>query len=188
MFLFVVVFSIGVALLRGGRVERLADFPFRHVWLVFAAFGVQLFLRPPVAGGDMEWVRAAAPYVYPSAYYMLLLCFLLNRRAPGAGWLAGGALANLAVITANGGKMPVDGEILLRLGQVEIYEALASGRSLTHELLTSQSRLPWLADCLKGTPPFPNPSVFSVGDVLLAVGVFILVQATMVARPGAVRQ
>ena len=179
MFFFVVAASVGIALIRGGRADRLASFPFRHLWLVFAAFGVQLVLH-------VGWftrlavVRAAAPYLYPSAYYLLLLCFVLNRRAPGVIWLAAGSLANLAVITLNGGKMPVDGQALVAMGCQAWRDLFASGRSLTNTLVTQTTRLPWLADVLVGSPPFPRPTLFSAGDVLLAVGVFVLVQKTMV--------
>lgn len=181
MFFFAVAASVAVALLRGGRPDRLVSFPFRHLWLVFAAFGVQLVLHLPLFT-RIALVREIAPYLYPSAYYLLLLCFALNRRAPGVVWLAGGCLANLVVIAVNGGKMPVDGEALLAMGCQVWRDAFASGRSLTNTLITPATRVPWLADVLVGSPPFSKPTLFSAGDVLLAVGVFVLVQKTMLAR------
>ncbi len=181
MFLFAVLFSIGVALLRGGRPDRLASFPFKHVWLVFAAFGVQLVMHLPVFT-RLAFVREAAPYLYPSAYYLLLLCFALNWRAPGVPWLAAGSLGNMVVILANGGKMPVDGQALIALGCQHYVDVFASGQSLTNTIIGPSTKLPWLADVIIGSPPFSTPTLFSVGDVLLAVGVFLLVQRTMVPK------
>lgn len=183
IFVFAVLLSVGVALLRGGRADRLASFPFKHLWLVFAAFGIQLVIHLPVFT-RLAFVRQAAPYLYPSAYWLLLLCFALNWRTPGVVWLAGGTLANMAVIMANGGKMPVDGEVLVALGYGALRDAFAAGQSLTNTVVGPATRLPWLADILVGSPPFPKPTLFSVGDVLLAVGVFVLVQRTMVVAPG----
>ncbi len=181
MFIFVVAASLAVAWLRGGRLERLTDFPFRHVWLIFAAFTIQFFLHLPTVGA-LPLAHKAAPYLYSSAYYLLLVCFALNRRAPGVVWLAAGTLANLTVITANGGKMPVDGEKLVALGCAGVRDYFAAGSSLTHRLITPETRLPWLGDVLVGSPPFPNPTLFSAGDLLLAIGVFVLVQGIMVGR------
>ncbi len=180
MFLVAVVVSVAIALLRGGRPDRLASFPFRHVWLVFAAFGVQLVMHLPFFT-RMSLVQEIAPYLYSSAYYLLLVCFALNWRAPGVVWLAGGCLANLAVIMANGGRMPVDGEALVAMGCQAWRDLFASGASLTNSLVGPGTRLPWLADVLIGSPPFSKPTLFSAGDILLAIGVFILVQRTMVA-------
>ena len=179
MFIYVVVVSLGVAWLRGGRLEYLGDFPLRQMWFVFVAFGLQFLLHLPAAAG-VEFIRQAAPYLYASAYYLLLTCFAINRRVPGVLFLAAGALANLTAIMANGGKMPVAGDLLTALGHGSIRDQCASGASLTHQLLDPTTRVPWLGDVILGTPPFPNPTVFSVGDALLALGVFILVQATVV--------
>ncbi len=179
MFLFAVAASVAVALVRGGRPDRLASFPFKHLWLVFAAFGVQLVLHLSVFT-RLALVREIAPYLYPSAYYLLLLCFALNRRAPGVVWLAGGCLANLVAIAANGGKMPVDGEALVAMGCRAWRDVFASGQSLTNTVITPATKVPWLTDVIVGSPPFSKPTLFSVGDVLLAIGVFVLVQKTMV--------
>jgi len=123
---------------------------------------------------------AVAPYLYPSAYFILLFCFALNWRAPGVWALAAGALANLAAIVANGGKMPIDGEALAALGFASVRDAFAAGHSLTNTVVTAETKLRWLTDIFVGSPPFPKPTLFSLGDVLLAVGVFILVQKCMV--------
>jgi hypothetical protein len=180
VFIFVVLLSVGLALLRGGRADRLADFPFRHVWLIFAAFGVQLLVHLPFFT-RLAVIQGLAPYLYPVGYCLLLVAFALNWRAPGIVWLAGGTFSNLLVITANGGKMPVDGRALVALGCEAVRDHIADGGSLINTLTGPSTRLTWLSDVLVGTPPFPRPTLFSAGDILLAIGVFILVQKTMVA-------
>jgi hypothetical protein len=179
VFAVAVALAVGVALIRGGRAERLASFQFAHLWMVFAAFGVQLVMHLPVFT-RLALVRQVAPYLYPSAYCLILLCFALNWRSPGVVWLAGGTFANLAVIVANGGKMPVDGTALTALGCEALRDAFASGGSLTNTVISAGTHLPWLGDIFVGSPPFRTPTLFSAGDVLLAVGVFVLVQETMV--------
>lgn len=176
-----VVFAAAVALVRGGKLARLADLPIRHFWLVFLAFCIQVLLHAPQVASS-AFVRTAAPYLYPSAYFLLLFCFALNSKVPGIWGLAAGTAANMAAIIANGGKMPVDGSILVALGHTGVRDAFASGVSLTNTIITDQTRLPWLSDVFCGTPPFPNPTIFSIGDVLLGVGMFFLVQGCMLAK------
>jgi len=178
---FAVLFSVGVALIRGGKIDRLVSLPFRHVWLVFLAFGIQFSLRLPSLAG-LQTLQLVAPYLYPVVYFILLFCFCLNFRVPGVRVLAAGSLCNLVAILANGGKMPVSGESLTALGHSALRDAFAAGESLTHTIITPGTRLPWLADVLVGSPPFPSPTIFSIGDLLLALGVFVLVQRCMVGR------
>ena len=46
-------------------------------------------------------------------------------------------------------------------------------------IATSKTRLPWLTDRFLLAPPFPFPTVFSVGDLLIGLGVAWLIAAAM---------
>lgn len=176
-----IIFSVLVGVMRGGRLSGLGSLSMRHFWLVFCAFGIQVLLHTPQTA-SVPAIRWAAPYLYPSAYFLLLFCFALNARVPGIMGLALGSGANMIAIVVNGGKMPVDGTMLAALGHGSVRDAFASGLSLTNTVITDQTRLPWLGDVFCGTPPFPNPTIFSLGDVLLGIGVFFLVQGCMLGK------
>jgi hypothetical protein len=89
---------------------------------------------------------------------------LANRALPGA-WLVGlGATLNSLVTFANGG-MPVDPSAIAVSGKAPPSDGL-------HIILGPDTRLPFLADVLL-IPVINN--IYSVGDVVLAVGGFWMV-------------
>jgi hypothetical protein len=97
---------------------------------------------------------------------LLLVAFvaLINRAVPGA-WLVGlGAMLNSTVTLVNGG-MPIDPVALAASGKAPPSDGL-------HVILGPDSRLSFLADVLL-IPVINN--IYSIGDVLLAIGGFWMV-------------
>lgn len=138
----------GVAL--GGRLDRLRRFSVRWPALLVAAVGLRLLA--PVAG---ELATAA----YVLGFAGIAAAALRNVRLPGMVLIAAGAGLNLLVVAANG-AMPVGADAL------SAAAATMPGDRL-HMTLTGASRLELLADVI---PLAPVRAVYSVGDVLLAVG------------------
>lgn len=167
------VVSIAFGLLRGGSLRRFGDLSLKALWLVVMAFGLQVALRVGGYGGP---VLAGA--LYAVTYVLLVVFIVLNRSHWELAVMGAGLLSNALVIWANGGKMPVS---------AVAYQA-AVGTALpltdpTHIALTETARLAWLADLWALKRPFPLPGVFSLGDVVVCVGLFLLVQHVMVG-PG----
>jgi hypothetical protein len=153
--LLVLVLSVAVGFLRGGRLRNLTEIRVTSWWLLPLAFLTLTASSFTPAGQD----DLAVALVLIS-YLPLLLFVWLNRDLTGI-WIGGlGVLMNFTVIALNGG-MPVllaaaeiaghDGELML---------------DAKHVLLDQSTRLPFLADVL----PLPN-TVLSLGDVMLAIGV-----------------
>ena len=95
---------------------------------------------------------------------LVALAALANRAVSGA-WLIGlGALLNSLVISVNAG-MPVDPEALALSGKAPPSDGL-------HVILGPDTRFSFLADVLL-LPVINN--IYSVGDVVLAIGGFLMV-------------
>jgi hypothetical protein len=90
-----------------------------------------------------------------------------------------GIALNLLAIAANGGYMPVPPETLARLGFGDATYDLEPGSIVMGSkdvLLPSQQALFWmLGDILVIPEPFPQPTAMSIGDIVLAVGVFLFI-------------
>jgi uncharacterized protein DUF5317 len=87
-----------------------------------------------------------------------------------------GAASNLAAIVANGGYMPAGRGALEALGKTDptIYSNSASIEHPALEPLTDIFALPaWL----------PSANIFSIGDVLIAMGVAVVIVAAMRRGP-----
>jgi hypothetical protein len=116
-----------------------------------------------------------------------LLAFVwLNRKQPGLWVLGLGLVANLLVIVANGGLMPITPDTVATLYPgLSLDNALVGSRlgwSKNIVLPEIATNFSFLSDCITLPTWFPWQYAFSPGDVLIATGVFWLLW-TGGARP-----
>jgi hypothetical protein len=144
--------------------------------LIFVALVIQVAIFT-------SWLpvpRPLLPFLYILSNVIALVWLGRNIRIQGIPCVALGAVSNLAAIVANGGRMPVEGALLVRARGAAAETAVALGQSPTNSVLSSsQTRLPWLTDQFLLAPPFPFPTVFSVGDLLIGLGVAWVIAAGM---------
>lgn len=172
--LYAIAIGLLVGSILGGRWSALGSIPFRWAPLVLLGFLAQIVLFSDAVA---ERVGAAGPLLYVVSTLMVGAAVVRNLRIPGIPLIVLGAASNMAAILANGGFMPAAPGALASLGKSAptIYSNSAVVAQPAFELLTDRFALPrWV--------PFAN--VFSVGDVLLSVGVVMLIVLTMTrARP-----
>lgn len=166
-----------LALFRGGRLSRIADHSFRLAWLIVLAFSLQLVLF--VLEGRVEGIETWSGLIFIFSYLLLFPAVLANWKVKGMPWAGVGMFLNFVAIAANGGKMPVSTWGLRYSGQEKLLASLREGAGVMHALVTENTRLWFLGDVLVFPRPYPLPTVFSVGDLLLLIGLFLLVQHLM---------
>ncbi|BAS28776.1 DUF5317 domain-containing protein [Limnochorda pilosa] len=181
MLLDFMVLGILAGWLRGGRIRNVADLELRWIPAILAAFLLQ-FAFGAAAGRGLSGVAAYAPYIYLLSFVLLLGAFWMNREKPELLVMGAGVFSNFLVIAANGGKMPVLTEAVLRLGGARAVSRMEAGAELFHQLTGASTRLAFLGDWMTLPPPYPRPVIFSLGDVLIGVGIFLLMQRAMVPR------
>ena len=171
--------------LTGGRLGRLAEVRFRAPWLALGGLALQVLVVsvfPDLPG----W---AAITLHLASYAAVLVFIWCNRSLPGL-WLVGiGGLSNLVVIAANGGVMPASADALRTAGRT------ATEEGFTNSEVIRDPQLEFLGDVLPLPSWMPFANVFSIGDVLIAVGVFVLVhgicrgpRAHIIGGPGFVAE
>jgi hypothetical protein len=171
---FPVLVAVGLGLVLGGSLTRLADLPLRAPWLFLSAVALQVVAFPV---GFLPWRthEAAASVLWVASYGLLLAAAILNRRLTGVPIVALGMLLNLAAILANRGTMPVRIEAMHDAGRVAVTQANSTA--------LADPALPWLVDRWAAPDWIPLANVFSVGDVVIAVGAAVIVLAGMGAQP-----
>ncbi|MCL5959536.1 MAG: DUF5317 domain-containing protein, partial [Chloroflexi bacterium] len=91
-----------------------------------------------------------------------------------------GLILNFIAILANGGYMPVAPESLAQSGYQNLVSVLEPGSRvfLTKDVLIARHEIQLyaLGDIFVLPLPKPIASVFSLGDVLIAIGTFLLIQ------------
>ena len=161
--------AVGIAL--GGRVDALQQLRFRWPWLALGGLLVQVALFTEtgyaLAGG-------LAPAIYVLSTAAVLVAVARNLVVPGMPVVALGALANLAAILANNGAMPADP------GALAIAGLTAGGH--TNSVVLASPALQPLTDIYAVPAWVPFANVFSVGDVLIAIGIAWAIAAAMRSR------
>jgi hypothetical protein len=172
--LYAIPLGIVVGYLLGGRLDRLADVRFRWAPLAVVGLAVQIALfSDPLA----NVVGEAGPVIYVASSVAVLAAVLRNLDIPGLAVIALGATSNLVAILANGGYMPADPAAAESVG------GIAPGYSNSN--IDAEPALAPLTDIFATPAWLPFSNVFSVGDVLIGVGVAITIVVGM--RGGAAR-
>lgn len=174
--LYAVPIGIVGGYLLGGRLDRLAAVRFRWAPLALLGLAIQIALfTDPLSGivGD------AGPAIYVASTVAVLVAVVRNLDIPGLAIIALGAASNLAAILANGGYMPADPEAVAAIG------GIAPGYS--NSSVTTDPALGPLTDIFATPAWLPFANVFSIGDVLIGIGVAATIAIGMrrdrVARP-----
>lgn len=154
--------------LLGGRLGGLATIQLRWAWLAIAGLLIQGLLFTDAGGAALgSWV----PAVYVASNLLVLTAVVRNVSIPGVWLIVAGAACNLAAIIANGGRMPADPAALATAGfQIS---------GVTNSVVLADPALRPLTDIFAIPAGVPMANVFSVGDILIGVGVAVTIALAM---------
>jgi hypothetical protein len=150
-----------LAPLLGGDLRRLADLRLRAIPLFYLALALQL-VAFPIHATPWSVPDGAAVALWLGSYACLALAAAANIRRFGMPLVAAGLVSNLLAILSNGGHMPVLPQAMRAAGRS--YDVLYNSAAI------AQPHLAWLVDRWAAPGWIPNANVFSVGDVLIALG------------------
>ncbi len=169
MFIETFIFSIVVGLIRKGNIKNFALIHFRGISFLFVAFFIQILLD---WFGILVWGNWGL-VIHLSTYMMLFYFFKINKENLNL-LLPLGTFLNFMVILFNQGAMPVKTTYIPE-------EAIANlADSVTHTIMTIQTKLPFLGDIIYVR--WPMQQMISVGDIIMNIGIFLLVQKIMEAK------
>jgi len=169
--LYAVLAGLVAGLVLRGRLRSLGAMRLRWTWLIVAGMAIQgLLYSEPVAERVAQVGPAVGPGIYVGSIVLVLAAVVRNIRIPGLVLVAAGAAANLAAIVANGGYMPVSAEAL--------GSHVPSG-GYSNSVTLPDPALPFLTDIFALPDWLPAGNVFSVGDVLIGLGIITAIVVQM---------
>jgi hypothetical protein len=152
------VIAVASPLLAGRWPAGLVLHRWRWSWLIWASVLIQLAIITVAS----SW--SVAPVLHVITYAAAIAFLWRNRAVPGALIVGLGALLNGVTIALNGGVLPA------RAGAVAAA-GLDHGDQFANSAVLDDPVLPWLGDVFAWPEPLPLANTFSVGDVVLVIGV-----------------
>ncbi len=154
------ILAIVTVPLTGRSLAPLARLPIRRIGLVWLSIAMQLVIT--LFPGFPNWLGQP---VHLSTFVLSAAFMWSNRHLPGVLIIAFGAALNLTAIAANGGTMPASAWAWRTAGLPPLQGRFANSN------VVSDARLAWLGDVFAIPNGWPLRNVFSVGDVIIVVGV-----------------
>jgi hypothetical protein len=155
--------------LLGGRLQGLSTIQFRWAWVFMLGLAVQLVLFSDFV---TERIGEAGVPIYVGSTLAVAAVIAKNLRIRGIPLILLGAASNLAAIVANGGYMPASVEAMASLGK-------PAKAGYSNSSFVPDPALPWLTDIFALPAWLPFSNVFSVGDILIGLGVVVVIATAM---------
>ncbi len=168
--LYAIPIGIALGFVFGGRLERLGELRFEWGWLAVAGLAVQIVLFSGSIEAGLE--RGVGAAIYVASTGAVLVAVWRNLSVSGLPLVAAGAISNLAAIVANEGIMPTTPEALAAAG-------MGAEEGFSNSAVVADPVLAPLTDIFAMPPWLPLANVFSVGDVLIGVGIALVIALGM---------
>jgi hypothetical protein len=165
-------FSLASVVLTGGHLSALASVRFRHTWTVLVGLFLQILIISVIPYANPKVLAGA----HLASYLFIGIFVFMNRSMPGL-WLLGlGWASNLIVIAANGGIMPTASSVAASSARIVAANEFINSRTLAHP------KLQFLGDVFAMPRSWPLHNVFSIGDILVVIGAFVLLHSLCGSR------
>ncbi|MEO6654263.1 MAG: DUF5317 domain-containing protein [Ilumatobacteraceae bacterium] len=161
MILIVLAFvAVATVPLTGGCLREMGSLPIRWMPLAWLAIGLQTVLV------STPWTpsASAAETLHLSSYAVAAVFAVANWTTPGIPLITVGGALNLVAIVANGGVMPASASALSRAG-------IEEGVEFSNSDFVANAKLQVLGDIFAVPAAWPLSNVFSIGDILVIVGI-----------------
>lgn len=179
MFVELILLSVIIGLIRGGKLSRFKDINFKKMWLFILALVIQYFLVSINLIEEFHYFDKIAVYIKQCiiiSYVLLFIGIIVNLRYKSLWPVLAGSVLNFIVLAANSWKLPIIEEGLELIGLdtlLPLYTPIVEG-----------TKLPILGDIIIVSKPYPFPRIFSIGDIIICIGLVILIQEIMLTERG----
>ena len=176
------VLAVGVAIITRRSLAGLARLAVLWWPLGIGSFLVEFALSSTSLGREpsvRQWGSAVWLLALAGMLAMLIRNAVGRRGLTRAAWslAALGVVLNVAVVAANGGRMPQSQAARIAAGASAAQVAGLATDGAWHNVapMTLQTRFAWLGDILPEPAWLPLHNVMSIGDVLLATGFALVI-------------
>lgn len=174
--------SFMISKIKGGKIKNLEQLHIRGWYLFLLGFMLEIISLWVFVNTNDRLATAIVNnflIIQISTYILLILGLLLNIRKKGIKSILIGTGLNFIPVVANNGRMPVSQTGLVKSYLYEQLELLKNSKILTHILAGKNTKFYYLSDIIPIPKPYPFPKIISIGDIIISIGIFLLIQFYM---------
>ncbi|AOY75699.1 DUF5317 domain-containing protein [Clostridium formicaceticum] len=179
MVLEAIVLGLIVGKIRGGQFRRLGITTLRFSWVILLAFSLRLAISVMISLGHPVVIHYRM-ILYLASYILLFVALFFNMHFKCMWLITIGSITNFLAILLNKGSMPINMETLEKFGFENMLTSIQLG-VLPQYIPMEEAELysTYLGKGLSMPSIYPLKQIFSIGDLLIVIGIFFLVQHMM---------
>lgn len=180
-----ITLSLLLGKLTGGKIRNIGNLYINGWYLFVISFLMEiisLFIASKTNGNLSIIIENNFFYIHIFIYLLLIMGLMMNFREIGLRITLFGSTLNFLPLLLNNGKMPVSINALKHSKLYIQLSLLDEGRIMTHALADKGTKLWILGDIIPIPKPYFFPKIISIGDILIALGLFILIVTHMKKR------
>lgn len=175
LLLFLIITAFLLAMLKYRNIKNIENKNIKFYWLILLGFVIQIAIfNEKFAQSELNYLT---PVLYILSLIVLLIFLLTNfKEYNGIKVTTAGFILNIIVILANKGYMPQSIKQLALSGQMEKIKLLTKyGHFYNATVMTNKTRLNLLGDRILLSLFGKIRTVYSIGDIIIMVGIAIFV-------------
>ncbi|MGO1368449.1 DUF5317 domain-containing protein [Senegalia sp. (in: firmicutes)] len=170
--------AVIVGYMKGGKFIRLKNLEFKMLSPIIIALIFQ-YLLLIFSDNDLKIVGNYVEEIYLGSFILLFIGILLNIKTPSLWLVLIGAISNFVVFFMNGMKIPVAADALNLAGMNSTINLIENGQYKLYEIIASGTDYSLLGKVIAIDQVLPISGVFSIGDVLITLGLFVFIESHM---------
>ena len=185
MFFEVIIFSLIIGLIRGGKLKRFKMVNNKTMWILVLGILIQyilIFLNRAEEIKSISNILSYTKEILIISYVLILIGIIANVKFRSLWAVLIGFVLNFIVTIANGWKMPILLEGIKLTGLEELHGIIESGNAALYTPISEHIKYPILGDIIIFANPYPISRVISIGDMIISFGIFALIQEIMLSE------
>jgi len=170
--------SVIVGYMKGGKFIRIKNLNFKKLSPIIIALVVQ-YLVLIFSDKDLKVIGNYVEEIYLVSFILIFIGLIINMNIPSLWIVFVGSISNFIVFLMNGMKIPVSLDALKIAGMNSTIKLMENGQYKLYDAISNGTDYDILGKIVAIDNILPLAGVFSVGDILITMGLFVFIESSM---------
>ncbi|WP_130805957.1 DUF5317 domain-containing protein [Senegalia massiliensis] len=170
--------AVIVGYMKGGKFTRIKNLNFKKLSPIIIALVVQ-YLVLIFSDKDLKVIGNYVEEIYLVSFILIFIGVIININIPSLWIVFVGSISNFIVFAMNGMKIPVSLDALKIAGMNSTIKLMENGQYKLYDAIANGTNYEILGKVITIDNILPLAGVFSVGDILITMGLFVFIESSM---------